>query len=128
LLQSKVDFAIETTLTTKSYVNTIEFAKQKGYAVTLLFFWLSDVGLAMERVKARVNEGGHNIPEDTIKRRYTKGIYNLVHFFIPHCDDWFVMDNSGEIFTFISQGFGKNETFIYNNEIWKKIKKVANEL
>ena len=62
LLAQNVDFAIETTLTTLSYQKTIEFAKSKGYTVTLLFFWLRDVNLAIERVKARVVEGGHSIP------------------------------------------------------------------
>lgn len=68
LLLQRVDFAIETTLTTKSYLNTIKKAKALGYQVTLLFFWLNDVELAIERVKMRVLEGGHNIPEEVIKR------------------------------------------------------------
>src|SRR6186713_963197 len=49
LLEQFVDFAIETTLTTLSYKKTIELAKTKGYTVTLLFFWLNDVNLAIER-------------------------------------------------------------------------------
>lgn len=64
LLEQNTDFAIETTLTTLSYRKTIELAKRKGYQITLLFFWLNDVDLAIERVKTRVTEGGHNIPEE----------------------------------------------------------------
>ena len=74
LLANQMDFAIETTLTTKSYINTIAKAKTLGYQVTLLFFWLNDVELAIERVKTRVSEGGHHIPEEVIRRRYSKGI------------------------------------------------------
>lgn len=59
LLNSGVDFAFETTLTTLSYLNTILVAKEKGYTINLLYFWLNDVNLAIERVKTRVNEGGH---------------------------------------------------------------------
>ena len=81
LLEQAVDFAIETTLTTLSYKKTIELAKTKGYSVTLLFFWLDDVNLAIERVKTRVSEGGHNIPEQIIIRRYFKGIFNLTRVF-----------------------------------------------
>lgn len=66
LLLSEVDFALETTLTTKSYLNTIALAKSKGYVVTLLYFWLDNVELAIERVKVRVSEGGHSLPEDVI--------------------------------------------------------------
>lgn len=64
LLEQNTDFAIETTLTTLSYRKTIELAKRKGYQITLLFFWLNDVDLAIERVKTRVTEGSHNIPEE----------------------------------------------------------------
>ena len=74
LLNSGVDFGFETTLTTLSYLNTIKLAKQKGYTINLLYFWLNDVNLAIERVKTRVAEGGHNIPEETIRRRYSRGI------------------------------------------------------
>ena len=66
LIDAEVDFGFETTLTTLSYLNTIKLAKEKGYFVTLLFFWLNDVNLAIERVKNRVKEGGHNIPVDVI--------------------------------------------------------------
>ena len=55
LLKSGVDFAFETTLTTLSYLNTIKAAKKKGYSVTLLYFWLNDVNLAIECVKTRVS-------------------------------------------------------------------------
>jgi predicted ABC-type ATPase len=51
LLENKVDFAFETTLTTLSYINTIKLARQLGYKITLLYFWLNDVNLAIEREK-----------------------------------------------------------------------------
>ena len=66
LLNSGVNFAFETTLTTLAYLNTIKLAKEKGYTVTLIYFWLNDVNLAIERVKTRVNEGGHNIPQQKL--------------------------------------------------------------
>jgi len=64
LLESGENFAFETTLSTKSYVNFLKVAKDKGYQITLLFFWLNSVDLAISRVKTRVKEGGHNIPEN----------------------------------------------------------------
>lgn len=76
LLRIKADFSFETTLSTRSYVNTVKRAKENGYDVTLLYFWLNSQELAIERVKERVREGGHNIPEQVIRRRYNKGIKN----------------------------------------------------
>ncbi|GGG94791.1 zeta toxin family protein [Pedobacter zeae] len=119
LLHQKVDFAIETTLTTKSYLNTIEKAKLLGYRVTLLFFWLNDVELAIERVKTRVLEGGHDIPEEVIRRRYIKGMRNLQQF-IKNVDFWFVLNNSKESLYFIAEG-NKTEITIFEKENWKKL-------
>ena len=80
LIEMRENFAIETTLTTLSYQHTISSAQAAGYNVTLVFFWLNDVNLAIERVKLRVKEGGHNIPTETIKRRYIKGVKNLLKY------------------------------------------------
>ena len=122
-----VDFAFETTLTTLSYLHTIKLAKKKGYSVTLLFFWLNDVNLAIERVKIRVSEGGHNIPEETIRRRYFRGIYNLSNKFIGLCDYWIVINNSSRPFTFVAEGEGMTEIKVHNDIIWQQIKKQHDE-
>ncbi len=82
LLSQNENFAFETTLSTRSYKNKILEAKKKNYNVTLLFFWLKNPELAKERVKIRVIEGGHNIPEDVIERRYYKGIKNLFEIYL----------------------------------------------
>ncbi len=127
LTNSGVDFAFETTLTTLSYVNTIKIAKEKGYFVTLLFFWLNDVNLAIERVKTRVSEGGHNIPEDVIRRRYFRGISNLSNKFIELCDFWIAIDNSSRPFNFIAEGQGLFEIKIHNDAVWQYIKNQTDE-
>lgn len=62
--------------------------------ITLLFFWLKNVELAKERVKMRVKEGGHNIPEDVIERRYLKGIINLFDIYLPIVEQVLIFDNS----------------------------------
>jgi predicted ABC-type ATPase len=77
LINQNVDFAFETTLTILSYQTTLKLSAKRGYKIYLLFFWLNDVNLAIERVKERVAEGGHHIPEDVIIRRYNKGILNF---------------------------------------------------
>lgn len=74
MLIEKENFAFETTLSTRSYKGKITEAKETGYKVTLIFFWLQSIELAKERVRTRVSEGGHNIPPDVIERRYIKGI------------------------------------------------------
>jgi predicted ABC-type ATPase len=127
LLNSGVDFAFETTLTTLSYLNTIKAAKEKGYSINLLYFWLNDVNLAIERVKIRVSEGGHNIPEETIRRRYFRGIYNLSNRFIGLCDFWIVINNSSRPYTFVAEGQGLKEIKVHDDIIWQLIKTQTNE-
>ena len=74
LLKRNEDFAVETTLATRTLLKMVKAAQEAGYTVTLLYFWLNSPELAIARVKARVAAGGHNIPEETIRRRYNVGI------------------------------------------------------
>jgi len=94
LISDNENFAFETTLSTKSYKNKIIEAKDKGYRVILLFFWLQNIELAKERVKIRVSEGGHNIDPEVIERRYIRGIKNLFDIYLPIVDGAFIFDNS----------------------------------
>lgn len=94
LLKESKSFAFETTLSTKSYKNKIIKAKENGYNVTLLFFWLQNAELAKERVRIRVSEGGHNIEPDVIERRYKNGIKNLFKIYLPIIDGALIFDNS----------------------------------
>lgn len=94
LLKEGKTFALETTLATKSYRSKILEAQNIGYRVTLLFFWLNDVELAINRVATRVAEGGHDIPTDVIERRYVNGIKNLFDIYLPIVDEATIVDNS----------------------------------
>ncbi|MDE6017484.1 MAG: zeta toxin family protein [Muribaculaceae bacterium] len=94
LMADWVSFAIETTLATRSYKNLVLKAREKGYNVSLLFFWLESPEVACRRVAHRVSEGGHNIPIETIFRRYWLGLENLFQIFMPIVDYWALYDNN----------------------------------
>ena len=87
-------FALETTLARKNYVRFLTDCKNAGYQTNLIFLWLQDVKLAIQRVKLRVAQGGHSIPTDTIERRYTRGMENLFKLYMPLVDNWWLYDNS----------------------------------
>lgn len=116
LINHKLDFAFETTLATKSYVQFIREAQEKGYFVTLVYFWLNSPELAIDRVKSRVNAGGHDIPVETIRRRYKSGLDNLSKMYIPICDYWMIIDNSEPPFEIVAEGF-KTESSEINNTV-----------
>ena len=120
LISKDKDFAFETTLATKSYRNLIVSAKEKGYQVTLLFFWLRSQDLAVKRVETRVKEGGHNIPENVIRRRYENGLNNFFNIFESIVDNWILIDNSGEPYEIIAQK-NENEIIINNGIQWNSL-------
>lgn len=120
LVQSELDFAFETTLSTRSYKNFVLDAQKNGFSVTLLFFWLSSQNLAIKRVETRVKEGGHNIPENVIRRRYENGLKNFFTIFKELVDDWMFIDNSGEPYQIIAAG-AKEDEEIGNAEIWNNL-------
>lgn len=127
LINLQVDFSFETTLSARHFIKLIKEAQNKGYFVTLVFFWLNSVDLAIQRVKIRVSEGGHNIPEDTIRRRYKTGISNLINKYISICDYWIIVNNSEGPFNLVAEGLNDKEVEIKDHNIWSKIKSQANE-
>ncbi|MBR0255866.1 MAG: zeta toxin family protein [Bacteroidales bacterium] len=116
------DFAVETTLATKSLAGIIENAQQLGYKVGLLYFWLKSPELAVKRVAIRVASGGHNIPENTIVRRYWQGMQNLRNIYLPRCDSWVLIDNSATDANWIAERKTGEETpVIYNKRLYNLI-------
>jgi len=127
LVIEKVDFAFETTLSTKSYHSLLKSAKNNGYKVWLLFFWLPNPEMAIARVTSRVKNGGHFIPKDVIIRRYSRGIANLINIYLPLADNWFVLDNSSLKPELIAEGNENIVIQIINEEIWSAINKNSHE-
>ena len=126
LLALGVDFAFETTLSTRSYTGTIREAQNKGYFVTLLFFWLDRISLAKERVEIRVSEGGHNIPPDVIERRYHRGIKNLFELYLPLCDKTMLLDNSHEMPIFVMKNITGDSVEIFDEPLLHRIETSIN--
>ncbi len=121
LLNQKKDIAFETTLAGLSYINFIRKVKESGYDLVFFFVWLNSVELAKVRVATRVAKGGHNIPNDVIERRYTKGIANFSKY-ASEVDDWYIYNNSGDSYVLIAKSIAEKEQ-IYNFEIFNLINK-----
>lgn len=127
LISIKTDFAIETTLSTRSYAQTVKKCKANGYDIVLIYFWLNSTDLAIERIKGRVKKGGHYIPDEIVKRRYTRGLSNLNNIFMAICDYWLVVDNSWDSPVLIAEGHFNIDKSVYNDELWGIIKSYAND-
>ncbi len=127
LLKHQKDFAVETTLATRTLLKTAKMAQAAGYTVTLLYFWLNSPEMAIERVRARVEAGGHNIPEETIRRRYQVGIYYFFNSYAPICERWILADNSQIPFRVIAEGSKDDVVNIKDEETYRIIKKIADD-
>lgn len=89
------NFAFETTLSGHSYTNRIKKWRHNGYRVKLVFLKIDTPELAIERVQTRVRQGGHNIPEAVIRRRFKAGLKNLEEVYKSIVDGWIIYDNTG---------------------------------
>ena len=122
LMHQQVDFAFETTLSTRSYAQTIKKAQQQGYRVTLFYVWLESAALAKQRVASRVSKGGHNIPEAIIERRYQRSITNLLSLYLPICNQTIIVDNSSLELAPIAECLAGSEIQIIDQLLWNQLR------
>lgn len=120
LLENRADFAIETTLATRSLKKIVLQAQQEGYFVTVLYLWVENPELAIARVRARVAAGGHNVSEETIRRRYYRGLRYFFQVYSPIADSWILADNTQTPFTEIARGWKMNMV-VKDNKKYEKI-------
>jgi len=118
LLEQKVDFALETTLSTRSYVSLIRRVQQIGYTVSLFYFWIPSADMSKTRVAQRVSRGGHNIPPEVIERRYGRSVWNLTNLYTLVCDRFTVFDNSQPEPKLVTTGGMYQPTDVLEVETW----------
>jgi predicted ABC-type ATPase len=97
-------FAFETTLAARNFGKSIPEWRRDGYRVSLHFLKLPSTEAAMERVAARVRQGGHHVPEDVIRRRFISGWQNFESLYRGVVNDWYVWDASGTVPLAIHRG------------------------
>ena len=114
LMKQGVSFSIETTLATRSYVQLVKRAQAEGYTVNLLFFWLKNPEMAVQRVAKRVSNGGHDIPVNVIHRRYMLGLQNFFFLYKDIVDVWTLVDNASNPRRVIATDEEINDVELYN--------------
>lgn len=97
-------FAFETTLSGHTYIRRIRSWRSAGYVVKLLFLSLRSDDDAIARVALRVQQGGHNVPPEVIRRRFVNGMKNFTSVYRAEVDYWRLFDNSGSRPVLLSQG------------------------
>lgn len=96
-VRQRRSFAFETTLSGHVYARKITKWHSQGYHVKLIFLSLPSVDIAIARVAVRVAQGGHNVPEEVIRRRFKSGIRNFDQIYKKIVDAWAFYDNSSSV-------------------------------
>ncbi len=121
LLSQDATFAIETTLSPRTYKQLIIKAQQRGYRCSLLYFWLESPEMAELRVAKRVEAGGHDVPKSIIHRRYRLGLEHLFDLYMPCVDYWVLFDNSSLNRVLVAEGGKDLATTIHDTETFQQI-------
>jgi len=94
LATSGQDFAFETTLSGNAFLSAIDRWRLAGYTIRIVYLWLNSPDTAIDRVHARARQGGHNVPDEVIRRRYDRGLLNFAHRYRDAADRWQLYDNT----------------------------------
>lgn len=122
-----MDFAFETTLSGRGYAGLLRRLKNQGYSLNLFFLWLPTPELAIERVKERVREGGHDVPPEDVRRRFDRGIRNFAGFYMAAVNSWMLFDNSGTKPILIAKSKSGDKNIVHE-EIYNAIRRRAERL
>jgi predicted ABC-type ATPase len=122
LAAARRDFAFETTLAGLGHGQWLRQLHASGYRSHLVFLALPSAALAVARVAERARQGGHNVPDPVVRRRYTAGLRNLFASYIPAVDGWQVYDNSDLAGPrLIASGGTGRSTVITDPGAWKRL-------
>lgn len=119
---ARADFAVETTLAGLSLATRVANLRGVGYDFRLIFLWTPHAEFSIQRVAARVKAGGHHIPEETIRRRYTAGIVNFFGRYRAIADKWEVYDNTGTHPILVAEGTMDESETIVDPDIWARMR------
>lgn len=93
LMAAKGSFAIESTLSGKTYVAMLRKAREQGYRIVMHYIMISSANQAVDRVALRVTHGGHHVPDEDVRRRFDRSRKHFIEDYLPLADEWGVWDN-----------------------------------
>ena len=116
-------FALETTLASRSYVPFLRQAQEAGYLVHIAYIWLVSVDLALSRIALRVQQGGYDVPRETVERRYLRGLRNFFELHRPLANTWTLCDNSGEELVIVARSERDAEPEVLHQQKYDTIRR-----
>jgi predicted ABC-type ATPase len=123
LARERVNFAFETTLANRTFAPWLKELVVSGYRFRLVYMWVPGADMSVDRVARRVDLGGHFVPEETIRRRYERGLSNFFNLYQPFTSTWRMYDNSQHGPRLIAMGRGTVERLVKNHSLWQQLKR-----
>lgn len=106
LIESRVPFGFETTLSGRGHLRLLADARSRGYAISLYYLWMPASAVLPVRIRHRVLDGGHDVPRTDVLRRYSRSRNNLKDY-MALADKVYVFDATRPMFDLIWQRNGK---------------------
>ena len=125
-LTQKKDFAIESTLSGKTLKTFIKQAKKEGFKIHIFYLFLDKPDINIERIRVRVQSGGHHIPDKDVERRFYRSIHNFWEFYRPLSDHWGIMYNSTERLVHVAYGNNHDNEVIIDKDLKQLFMEIKN--
>ena len=125
LAKANADFAFESTLSSRTFVQFLRTLKVCGYKVVIYYFSLPSAQLAVSRVKLRVSLGGHHVPADVVHRRFGRSLSNFLKLYVDLADEWTLFDNSGRDDARVIAMQSANHLTVTEAGTWQKLQKLS---
>ena len=121
VIKDRRDFAVESTLSGRTYVQRVREAKAAGYTINLHYLFLDSVDYSARRVRQRVIKGGHNVPLDDVQRRYLPSIRNFYNLYLPLANHAWLWDGGRSIEPDLAVAWVGGIRYIVRKDIYEQI-------
>jgi predicted ABC-type ATPase len=128
LVRARLDLAFESTLSGRSAARLLTRAVRDGYDVHVFYLWLPSADLAVARVRGRVAEGGHDVPEVIVRRRFRKSLVNFDHVYRPIATTWRLYDGSAPArHVIVAHGTAAGAVTVVEASTWREVERQTME-
>ncbi|MCC7146215.1 MAG: zeta toxin family protein [Phycisphaeraceae bacterium] len=125
LAKQRINFAFEATLSGQAFAARLRELRTGGYTIYMAYIWLRHADLAVQRVRQRVESGGHSVPEHVVRRRFNRSAENFMRIYRPLAEFWLLCDNSTEQLTRIADGSAADVHRVYDEALYESFRKCA---
>ena len=123
-ITNKENVLIESTLSGKSLQSLIErYQREYDYSVTVVFIYLANANICVERVAIRIEKGGHEVPVKDIKRRFSRSLSNFWNRYRRLSDKWYLFYNSDDSFEEVARSIDR-EQIVLDEELFSNFQKI----